>query len=282
MSILSRLLSRAGATPVFLYSFTRGAETWRFAGIKGGFAVPAGILGPGAVQFEERAIAHSGFQSGTAADTKALRVTFPLEDPWAGRWLRPLGTAEISLMIHVADQRAPEEGVALEWKGRIVGPQLEGERLALIGQARITRAREAGSVKTWSPLCAHALYGPGCGVAIADHLTLATVTALAGRDMVVPEAAADPARWRGGVLVHGGEMRFIRAVAAGGGIQIAAPIPALEAAFAEAGGPVEASLAPGCDLSAATCAARFDNLANRLGFDHFPGESPFGMRSIAS
>ncbi|MGG7567907.1 phage BR0599 family protein [Rhodovulum sp. DZ06] len=281
MSILSRLLSRAGAAPVFLYTFTWGKETRRFAGNAGGYTVPAGLLDAEAVFFEGRAIGHSGFQSGTAADTKALRVTFPLEDDWAGQWLRPLGTVEIGLMIHVADQAAPGDGVALEWKGRIVGPQLEGEKLALVGQARITRAREGGGVKTWSPLCTHAVYGRGCGLAMADHLTLASCTALDGRNLTVPEAAADPARWRGGVLIHEGEMRFIRAAAADGGIQIAAPLPGLEAAFA-ASAPVEVSLAPGCDLSAATCRDRFGNLANRLGFDHAPGLDPFSMRSIAS
>jgi hypothetical protein len=39
-------------------------------------------------------------------------------------------------------------------------------------------------------------------------------------------------------------------------------------------------IAPGCDLRAATCAAKFGNLLNFGGFPEIPGRNHFGGRSI--
>jgi hypothetical protein len=44
--------------------------------------------------------------------------------------------------------------------------------------------------------------------------------------------------------------------------------------------PLLVDLAPGCDLRAATCAAKFGNLANFGGFPEIPGRNPLGGGSI--
>jgi len=45
--------------------------------------------------------------------------------------------------------------------------------------------------------------------------------------------------------------------------------------------PLLVDLAPGCDLRAATCAAKFGNLANFGGFPEIPGRNPLGGGSMA-
>ena len=71
-------------------------------------------------------------------------------------------------------------------------------------------------------------------------------------------------------------------------LTLSRPMPELAAAIAapeidpETGDPLplRADLAPGCDLRAATCAAKFGNLPNFGGFPEIPGRNPFGGGSI--
>jgi hypothetical protein len=109
-----------------------------------------------------------------------------------------------------------------------------------------------------------------------------------GVTVLVPEAAIRPDGWyRGGVLDHGGRLGFIVGHA-GASLQLARPMPELAAVVAAPALdpvtgdplPVMVDLAPGCDLRAETCHARFGNLLNFGGFPEIPGRNPFGGSSI--
>ena len=92
---------------------------------------------------------------------------------------------------------------------------------------------------------------------------------------------------RSGVLRFGTELGFITDHT-GATLTLSRPMPELAAAIAtpeldpDTGEPLPmlADIAPGCDLRAATCAAKFGNLANFGGFPEIPGRNPFGGSSI--
>ena len=114
------------------------------------------------------------------------------------------------------------------------------------------------------------------------------MTAASGPAVTIPEAAGHPDGWfRGGVLRFGTQLGFIIGQV-GAVITLSRPIPELAAALAEpqidtdTGNPlpVLVDIAPGCDLRASTCAAKFGNLANFGGFPEIPGRNPFGGSSI--
>jgi uncharacterized phage protein (TIGR02218 family) len=148
--------------------------------------------------------------------------------------------------------------------------------------------RRAGVRAKYQRLCRHALYGRGCGLDIAISWLTGTVTAVSGNAVTIPEAAGQPDGWfRGGVLRFGTQLGFITGHA-GALLTLSRPMPELAAAIAapdidpDTGDPlpVFVDLAPGCDLRAATCAAKFGNLPNFGGFPDIPGRNPFGGGSI--
>ncbi|WP_323033201.1 phage BR0599 family protein [Paracoccus sp. (in: a-proteobacteria)] len=112
--------------------------------------------------------------------------------------------------------------------------------------------------------------------------------AVAANAVTIPEAAEQPDGWfRGGVLRFGAQLGFITGHA-GAVLTLSRAMPELAAALAAPGVdpetsdplPVLVDIAPGCDLRAATCAAKFGNLANFGGFPEIPGRNPFGGGSI--
>jgi hypothetical protein len=104
----------------------------------------------------------------------------------------------------------------------------------------------------------------------------------------VPGAAAQPDGWfRGGVLRFGVQLGFIIGHV-GATITLSRPMPELASALANpaldpvtgAPLPITIDIAPGCDLRAETCTAKFGNLLNFGGFPAIPGRNPFGGGSI--
>jgi uncharacterized phage protein (TIGR02218 family) len=276
--------SVAEGRPLFLYRFAEGAEVWRFTSRAADWSAPAGAVAGEATPtlWAARAIGHGAVVQSGDPRRVDLSVTLPLSDAFARRFLglRPLTPA--TLTIHRGHEQAPGETVA-HWKGRVVSARVAGETVTLACESLFTTLRREGARARYQRLCRHALYGPGCGVALEAFLTPATVTGRAGRSLTVPEAAARPdGWWRGGVIRHDGRLGAI-ADHAGPTLTLASGMPELEAALAAgpvAPASVAVAIAPGCDLRAETCRDRFDNLANHGGFPFIPGRNPFGGGSV--
>jgi uncharacterized phage protein (TIGR02218 family) len=200
-----------------------------------------------------------------------------------------LGNTPVTLTIFRGHEQVLGETVA-HWKGRVVGAEVEGQRILLSCESILSTLRRAGVRAKYQRLCRHALYGRGCGLDIALSWLTGTVTAIAngGSTVTIPEAASAPNGWyRGGVLRFGLQLGFITGHSTET-ITLSRPMPELAAALAmpefdpDTGEPLPilADIAPGCDLRAATCAAKFGNLENFGGFPAIPGRNPFGGGSI--
>ena len=277
--------SAAEGRPYFLYQFVEGEQVWRFTSraevwISGG-------SGGTEILWEPAAVAHGDVVQTSEIERGRLELTWPLSHPFARRFLAPMGNMPVTLTIFRGHEQVLGETVA-HWKGRVVGAEVEGQRIILSCESVFSTLRRAGVRAKYQRLCRHALYGRGCGLDIAFHWQSGTVTSVAGNIVSILEAAEQPESWyRGGVLRFGTQLGFITGHA-GGVLTLSRPMPELAAAQAtpdldpETGDPlpVLVDIAPGCDRRAATCAAKFGNLLNFGGFPEIPGRNPFGGSSI--
>jgi uncharacterized phage protein (TIGR02218 family) len=277
--------STAEGRPYYLYQFIEGEQIWRFTSRAGDWISAASEGGD--LVWEAAAISHGDVVQSSEIERGRLEITFPLSHAFAARFLAPLGNAPVTLTIFRGHEQVLGETVA-HWKGRVVGADVEGARLILSAESIFSTLRRAGVRAKYQSLCRHALYGRGCALDIAQHLAILTVSAISGATVTVPDAAAQPDGWfRGGVLRFGVQLGFIIGHV-GATITLSRSMPELATALVNpahdpvTGGPlpVTVDIAPGCDLRAETCTAKFGNLLNFGGFPAIPGRNPFGGSSI--
>lgn len=268
--------SAADGRPFFLYQFSQGASVWRFTSRAAEWVSLDGAEDE--ITWAASAIAHGDVVQSAEIERAQFEVSFPLSDPFARRYLGPPGPTITTLTIFRGHEQVPDEVVA-HWKGRVICAEVEGQRITLTCESVFSTLHRTGVRAKYQRICRHALYGPGCGLDLAAHLTTASVTAMSGRDLTVPEAAGQPDGWyRAGVLRFGAAHGFI-VEHAGATLRLSAPMPELSAAV-ETAVLVAVEIAPGCDLRMVTCQGKFDNLASFGGFPAIPGRNPFGGSSI--
>lgn len=277
--------STAEGRPYYLYQFVEGDQIWRFTSRATDWTSAASE--GDTISWEAAAISHGDVVQTSEIERGRLELTWPLSHPFARRFLAPLGNTPVTLTIFRGHEQVLGETVA-HWKGRVVGAEVEGVRILLNCESVFSTLRRAGVRAKYQRLCRHALYGRGCGLDIGFHWQTGTVTSVSGNALTIPEAAGQPDGWfRGGVLRFGAQLGFVTGHV-GTTLTLSRPIPELAAVLAapevdpETGDPIPvvADIAPGCDLRAATCAAKFSNLPNFGGFPEIPGRNPFGGSSI--
>lgn len=279
--------SPAGGRPYYLYQFVEGDQVWRFT--SRAEAWTSAGSGGASILWEPAAVAHGDVVQTSEIERGRLELTWPLSHPFARRFLAPKGMTPVTLTLFRGHEQVPGETVA-HWKGRVVGAEVEGQRILLQADSLFSTLRRAGVRAKYQRLCRHVLYARGCGLDIAQFWLTGTVTAVAGGGaaVTIPEAAAQPSGWyRAGVLRFAGQFGFITGHV-GSTLTLSRPMQELAAAFAtpeidpESGDPLPilADIAPGCDLRAVTCAQKFGNLLNFGGFPEIPGRNPLGGGSI--
>ena len=277
--------STAEGRPYYLYQFVEGDQVWRFTSRAADWSSAASE--GETISWEAATISHGDVVQTSEIERGRLELTWPLSHSFARRFLAPLGNTPVTLTIFRGHEQVLGETVA-HWKGRVVGAEVEGVQILLNCESVFSTLRRAGVRAKYQRLCRHALYGRGCGLDIGFHWQTGTVTAASGNALSIPEAMVQPDGWfRGGVLKFGTQLGFITGHV-GTTLTLSRPVPELAEALAapeldpETGDPLPlvADIAPGCDLRAATCAAKFGNLANFGGFPEIPGRNPFGGSSI--
>jgi uncharacterized phage protein (TIGR02218 family) len=275
MSYASLETAREDGDPFFAYLFTEGAQAWRFTSAAEDWTSEAQAADASGSQqtWGSRAISHSAVSTGGGARRTSLEITLPITDAFARRFLVARDAQSVVVTIYRAHAGAPGFTVA-EWKGRVLGAATSGQTIRLTCDSVFAAIQRLGVRAKYQRLCRHALYGDGCGLAIADFRTAATVSARSGLALTVAAAAAQAdGYWRGGVLGYNGSSGYIRAHT-GSTLALSAPMPGLFAALT-ASGTADVLIAPGCDLRRETCAGRFGNIANHGGFPDIPARNPF-------
>lgn len=271
--------SVAGGQPFYLYRFTQGLSEWRFTSRASDWLTVDEEEEP--VIWEASSISHGAVTDSSDMERAKLELALPLSDGFARRFLQPPGNVPTHVTIFRGHEAVPDETRA-HWKGKILGADIEGARILLNCESVISTLRRAGVRAKYQRLCRHVLYGSGCRLNIEEHFVAATATALSGLVVTVPEAAEQPDGWyRGGILRFDVHLGFILQHS-GSSLRLSSGMPELDEAVLAAlpEEPVAIQIAPGCDLRASTCEAKFDNLLNFGGFKEIPGRNPFGGGSI--
>ena len=206
-----------------------------------------------------------------------LDVSIPLTHPLARRMLTSLYDQIVSLTLFVDDGT----DVAVQWKGRLASLKPENTNLTMIFESIFTSLRRPGLRARFQKTCRHALYFRGCNLDKDDFATAATLDALDGSVLTVPEAAlvADGYYLGGMIGAADGVLAYIIGHV-GDQITVQRVPYSITEQFAAEGAGTALTIYPGCDHRRATCIAKFDNLLNYGGFDWIPRKNPMSGSSI--
>lgn len=116
--------------------------------------------------------------------------------------------------------------------------------------------------------CNHMLYDANCTVNPAAFTFAGHLTAIVGQTVTVPEAAAKPDGYYNGGYLHDGETFAFIQTHTGTQLVLLALSPKLVVGDA-------VTLTAGCDRTRGTCVAKFNNLANFMGFPYIPDKNPY-------
>jgi hypothetical protein len=210
--------------------------------------------------------------------TKAnLEVRLPLEHELAvillSSWVEQIVT--ITVFRHRA------AGTIVIWKGRLAATPPDDTHVRLSFESIYTSLRRPGLRARFLKHCRHPLYGRGCWLDAEDFAQLATLNAINGRTLTVPEAdiLADGFFTGGMVKAPDGTLTYI-ASHVGAALELNRVSRSLVLPFAESGPGLAITIYPGCDHSYGTCDTKFANDDNYGGFDHIPTKNPTGGSSI--
>jgi hypothetical protein len=177
-------------------------------------------------------------------------------------------TTSITLRIARRDTWGDTWWIAgTRWMGRVLGVEVADEVARIRCESAQVSLKRIGLRRLYSRSCSHVLYSAACGA--APITASAIVSNSTGRtvdlDGGVPGSVSGGLA--GGWLQTPEGARHMIVSEMGSGVELLYP------ATIEPG--TEVLLTAGCDHSTATCASRFNNLANYGGFPFIPSKNPF-------
>jgi len=286
---ISALIS--GKKPVWLYLLRKGAE-YRYFTSRG-----TDFVGPGADVFAQTDVfgdtntdefsqtytsvpmTRTRVRTTSAIGRAEVKLVFPQSNEFARLFLGDPGYDDNEVQIFQTFEDDPDAEIVCKFRGRVVDTRAFYKTITLAAENRFTTFRRKALVDVIQRPCRHALYHGGCGLNIADFQQPATVTGLSGNVATITSSPSQAdGYFSGGVLTFGTQQQFI-VKQVGSSFTLLAPVPGLADEIAT-NGSASVQIAPGCDLSMATCEDKFDNLANYGGFPWltdslYDGRNPF-------
>lgn len=284
MTYLQQETSPHGGSPIELYEFVQGAETWRYT------SAGADVVW-GGFTWERAAISRTELQQNDEMAKNGITLTFPVDHEFARQFVGYGVESVTSVTLRRGHAADPDGEFVVYWKGRLAGMKVSGKQISLDCESVFTSMRRPGLRARYQVPCRHALYGRGCGLDQEDFAVEGIAAAVAGATVSVPEAALQPSGWYlGGMLrAADGVLRLVTGHA-GAAVTLSRPIESLVQAVAGSGygqnygnyyGGIAVRLYPGCDHSAgAGGCTKFSNIDNYGGFLWIPQKNPMGGSSI--
>jgi uncharacterized phage protein (TIGR02218 family) len=273
MTFDTREGSTADGNKVFLYTWTRGIRSWRYA------TTDHDVKVLGRTYLQARGMSHGGIDEGTELVRAAVDIEVPIDNPVSAMYVGYAPADSIVVDIseyHIGDETEVEP----VWGGRIVGVRFNPEdgTATITHEPTYTSIKRTGLRRTYQVNCPLALYGARCRVRPADFQRVITVTDVTGATITAGEFATEHVgHWPGGTIVYQVETgvtdrRYIKSVT-GSVATLNAPAIGLQP-----GATVTAL--PGCDHTLDTCIDFFHNGDNNGGFPFFGTKNPFGSDPI--
>lgn len=262
--------SRYSGAPVEFFKFTYGATTLRQTS---GDAA-ASIADPSTShEYMPAAISRTEMDHSSEDSAGDIRVTVELDHAVAVLFRDYLPTTPVALTIYRRHRGDSE--VVVEFIGTVTSVAAD-ETHAVLTCAPISQLfkRQLPALPFQRP-CPYALYGAGCTVdktGFKDTATLSFVDGVTIKSTTF-DARADGWYENGWVERANGQRRMV-VKHFGDSLTLVAPF----STDLVAGASVDAYA--GCDRTEATCATKFNNLVNHLGFARIPNKNPHGGVSI--
>lgn len=269
MSFTEYETSNDQGRPIALYEFRWDTLRWRYTS-----ADVEQIYG--GQTYAPISIRDDGMTQGGSSEND-FTVTAQSDIPLVALFGDSPPTRPVWLTVRRKHADDPLDEAPVYWVGRVANVlRQENPAEALIRGISISKLLKSGGLRlTWGKNCPHCIYDSACRVDPQDHKYTVTVAEVSGPYLTFVEPTVpDEGSFTGGYVDwdRGGtgvsELRGIEEMISSTKIKVLGRLPGLEI-----GDSID--LFPGCDQTASTCAAGFDNLDNNGGFFFMPEKSPF-------
>lgn len=261
-------ISAHDSEPVELYTFTRGANVFRYTSAdedheRGGFTYTATPLSRGSIK----------------QDLEAAKQPLELEGVKDLEVVQTYRSSPSANVTTVKIQRLHEgdDGIVTLWLGRIVNVKF-GERTCKIRcEPFFTSLKRSVLRMRYQTNCPHALYSTACTMLPSTWVVEATLSGANGTQLISGEFAGyDDGYFTGGYVVwdNAGVLER-RAILDHVGTDLTIDLP-----FEGMPGNADVDAYPGCDHTLATCRDKFSNLDNYGGQPFYPGKNPMNGTPI--
>lgn len=252
--------------PVCLYEFVWGNDTYRYTSADR-------VIDFDGEDWAPIAIKDNGFTQGVT--TQDFVVEIPRSNPIVELFRSTPPSLSIALTCRRFHRDDPSDEASVYWVGTVGNVKIrDAIKAEILGNPISGTIRRTGLRLCWERSCPHSLYDEGCKVDKTLFSAATTVLALTGTTVQVAGTGAwPPERFAGGFLeweatANGTiDRRAIERVD-GDILYLLGSTDRLEVGE-------NITLYLGCDLTASTCQAVFNNLPNHGGFEFLAGKSPF-------
>lgn len=280
MTYATRLAQLFGRNQIWLYELTRNGLTTRLT------SAGQDYVDGDAVTWTSAVITHTSIPDTSNIERAKVELVMPQSSAIAQGYLEESGYDENTVKIYREFKDQSPQERQQEYLGRVVMGRPALTRIVLFCENNFTETKRKGISQVFQRPCRHVLYhsrnGIGCNLNLADFQIDATLTQVSGNQFTVTEAAEQAdGYFAGGVIAHGSpeRLQFITAHS-GDTLTLLGPLPDAASELASASpAEVAVKIAPGCDLTRATCFARFNNIENHGGYS-WADESPYDGRTL--
>lgn len=276
MTYIAQEQSVHSASPVELYDFSYGNQTWRYTSGDADYYDTLSsrnyspiVITRGNIEYSGD-LTKGGLEIGLAYDTEFLdlfRVSMPSD--------------VVSVTIRSVHRTDTAQEIVVIWKGRILNVDWQTVEVRLACEPIRSSVERFGLRRLFQISCPHMLYSTACGVNRELYDLTGTVSAITGTTISLGGVSAFAADYfSGGYIEYTNstlgtvERRMIRShPGSSDSVVLVSPVVGLTI-----GG--TAKLFPGCDHSISTCSSKFNNVNNYGGFPYTPFKNPFGGELI--
>lgn len=256
--------SRHEGSPVELYRWTQGSTVWLNTSADTEQTDGSEIYTPTVISRNE--IRQS--QEDSAGN---IEIRVPRDHPVAALFIAYVPSTTVGLTIRRYHRLDDDEEWIIAFVGEVLSTKYDSEASEwVLTCGPVTEAfRRTIPIYLYQPQCNNALYSDACGVNEEAFKVTGTVSAISG-DTITSTAfgAHADGHFNAGYVQHGDEIQFVNNHV---GNVLTLVRPFLSLSVSES---VDAY--PGCDRTEAACGpAKFNNLANHMGFSRIPIKNPF-------
>lgn len=266
MSYAGTDLTEENAQPVFLFTFTQGADTYRYTNTATDYFYSANTYTAGIVVVDK--ISQS---SDTMKDAVTLQL--PLSSALALSFLQYQPEAKTEVVITRTD-RNETDGETV-WRGTVATTSVSDGTMSVDCEPLYSALKRTGKRATYSRTCRHVLYGFGCGLNPADFAATVTVTSVDGAVIAIPLLPGSPNAYTGGYIQTASGAKRAIASQPGMFVTLASPLHELSDLINDNPGGFAVTVVQGCDHTYATCVSKFNNRLNFGGCPYIPTKNPF-------